>query len=110
MAGERDVRAGRADTGIEIVDVSGARFAEGDAVDIKSRTFEQRLKYVQRADVRRRRRRATDRSRAMESASDDLIAAMLSGSEPKRFGPCVPRRQPSSTMTQRSLRDSRCQG
>ena len=60
MAGERDVRAGRADAGIQIVDVGGARFAESDAVHLKPGGLEQRLQHAECAGVRGRHRRAAD--------------------------------------------------
>jgi hypothetical protein len=53
MAGEADMRRFAADACIEIVDVGGAGFAEGDAVGFESGSLEELFKHAERAGIRR---------------------------------------------------------
>ena len=50
--------APRADAGIEIVDVGGARLAEGDAMHLEAGAFQDVLEHAERAGIRRGHRRA----------------------------------------------------
>ena len=45
MAGKADVRRRGADAGIEVVDVGGAGFAEGDAMDLEAGRFQDVLEH-----------------------------------------------------------------
>ncbi len=51
VAGEGDVRRFGADAGVEIVDVGGARFAEGDAMHLEAGVFQQALEDAERAGI-----------------------------------------------------------
>ena len=53
MAGEGDVRCAAADAGIEIVDVGGARFAEGDAMHLEAGALQDIFEHAERAGVGR---------------------------------------------------------
>ena len=51
MAGKGDVRRLSADAGIEIVDVGGAGFAEGDAMHLEAGVFQQAFEDAERAGI-----------------------------------------------------------
>ena len=60
MAGKGDVRRFGPDAGVEIVDVGGAGFAEGDAVHVEAGVFQQALEHAERAGIGRGDGRAAD--------------------------------------------------
>ncbi len=60
VAGEDDMRRAGSDARIEVVDVGGARFAEGDAMGGKARCFQHGIDHPQRAGIGRRHRGATN--------------------------------------------------
>jgi len=53
MSGKGDVRRSVADTGIEVVDIGGAGFAEGDAMHLEAGTFQNVLEHTERTGIRR---------------------------------------------------------
>jgi hypothetical protein len=53
MAGKGDVRRSVADAGIEIVDIGGVRFREGDAMHLEAGGFQEILQHGERAGIRR---------------------------------------------------------
>ena len=65
MSGKGDVRRRVADAGIEIVDIGGAGFAEGDAVHLEAGAFQEILQHAERAGIGRGHRGA-----AQEVAGD----------------------------------------
>ena len=60
MAGEGDVRGAVADAGIEVVDIGGAGFAEGDAMHLEAGGFQDIFQNAERAGVGRGYRGAAD--------------------------------------------------
>ena len=60
MPGKDDVRGTVADTGIEIVDIGGTGFAEGDPVDLEARALQDILKDAERAGIGGGHRRAAE--------------------------------------------------
>ncbi len=60
MPGKGDVRGSVADAGIEVVDVCGAGFAEGDAMHLEAGALEDIFEHPKRAGIGRRYGRAAD--------------------------------------------------
>ena len=60
MAGKGDVRGTVADAGIEIVDIGGAGFAEGDAMHLEAGVFQDIFEDAERAGIGRGYRRAAE--------------------------------------------------
>ena len=60
MSGKGDVRGTVADTGIEIVDIGGTGFAEGDAVHLEAGALQDILEHAERAGIGRGHRRAAE--------------------------------------------------
>ena len=58
VAGEHQMRRARADAGVEVLDIGGARLGEGHPVHGEARALQQRFEKAQRAAFRRRHRRA----------------------------------------------------
>src|SRR3984893_14786732 len=53
MSGKADVRSAVADTGLELVDVGGAGFAEGDAMHLEAGAFKDIFEHAERAGIGR---------------------------------------------------------
>ncbi len=60
MSGKAEVRRTVADAGIEIVDIGGARLAEGDAMDVEAGSFQHIFEHGERAGIGRGYGRAAD--------------------------------------------------
>ncbi len=60
MPGEGDVRGAVAEAGIEVVDVGGARFAEGDAMHLETGSIQDGFEHAERTGVGRGYRRAAE--------------------------------------------------
>src|SRR5258708_37287845 len=60
MPGKGDVGSTVADTGIEVVDIGGAGFAEGDAMHLEAGTFQDIFEHAERAGIGRGYRWAAD--------------------------------------------------